>query len=161
MSLFFNFPDRLLKLTSETTLLKGRAFDLQEAVLLKGENALENQKGKKKKKKKIKREVPEGSWKERVYALTLGWKENREDPNHMPRGEGNGVTGLGEGGGAGWGMTLGKVREAWDEGTRPMWPQGGEGVSAQRLLAFTHHFSSGFSEHQAATSRSILAEGPY
>lgn len=54
MSLFFNFPDRLLKLTSETTLLKGRAFDLQEAVLLKGENALENQKGKKKRKRKSK-----------------------------------------------------------------------------------------------------------
>ena len=51
MSLFFNFPDRLLKLTSETTLLKGRAFDLQEAVLLKGENALENQKEKKEKEK--------------------------------------------------------------------------------------------------------------
>lgn len=54
MSLFFNFPDSLLKLTSETTRLKGRAFDLQETAFAERRKLF----------LKIEREGPEGSWRQ-------------------------------------------------------------------------------------------------
>lgn len=87
MSLFFNFPDSLLKLTSETTRLKGRAFDLQETAFAeRRKNVLENRKG------KVLKEA--GG---RVYAINYRCKRIETNPDHVPSGEVNGVTELGEG----------------------------------------------------------------
>lgn len=86
MSLFFNFPDSLLKLTSETTRLKGRAFDLQETAFAERRKCSWKSKGK---------FLKEAGG--RVYALTIDGKENRDNPDHVPSGEVNGVTELGEG----------------------------------------------------------------
>lgn len=114
MSLFLNFPDHLLKPTSETTLSKGRAFDLQEAAFAEGKCSW-NSKG------QILKEA-----RDRVSALTGDWNEDREDRDHVPPRESYGDIGLGGKKGVGSDRTLEEVKGTWGEETRPPGPQEGK-----------------------------------
>lgn len=118
MSLFFNFPDSLLKLTSETTRLKGRAFDLQETAFAERRKCSWKSKG------KVLKEA--GG---RVQCVNYRWKREQRQPRSRATWGSKWGHWAGRGVRSGRRHDLGRGRwvGAWDEGTWRVGPQGVEG----------------------------------